>query len=127
MTTDADYANQRRAYTRNREGRGLNPGLASVFLLTVLAAVGQFASNIYTPSLPFMAIDLGISADAAQSSFAVFLLAFAATQLVYGPLADRFGRRPVLFAGLGLFMIGTAACAVADSLSMLLIARANQS
>ena len=126
MTTDVDYVDQRRAYTRKREERGLSPGLASLLLLTALAAVGQFASNIYTPSLPFVAIDLGVSADTAQASFAVFLLAFAAMQLVYGPLADRFGRRPVLFAGLGLFMIGTAACAVADSLSMLLIARATQ-
>lgn len=126
MTTKAACFNRHRAYTRRERTQALKPGLLSVLLLTALAAVGQFASNIYTPSLPFVAVDLGVSVDVAQASFAVFLLVFAAMQLVYGPLADRFGRRPVLFMSLGLFMIGTTACAVADSLTTLLIARAVQ-
>ena len=92
----------------------LRPGLGSIVLLAALAAVGQFASNIYTPSLPFVASDLGVDAGLVQSTFGIFLLTFAAMQLVYGPLADRFGRRPVLFAALALFLAGTIACAVAD-------------
>ncbi len=104
----------------------LRPGLGGIALLAALAAVGQFASNVYTPSLPFVAADLGIDAAQAQSTFGVFLLTFAAMQLVYGPLADRFGRRPVLFAALALFLAGTIACAVAGSLTELLAARAVQ-
>ena len=104
----------------------LRPGLGSIVLLAALAAVGQFASNVYTPSLPFVASDLGIDAAQVQSTFGIFLLTFAAMQLVYGPLADRFGRRPVLFAAFALFLAGTIACAVADSLTALLVARAIQ-
>jgi len=104
----------------------LRPGLGSILLLAALAAVGQFASNVYTPSLPFVASDLGIDAALVQSTFGIFLLTFAAMQLVYGPLADRFGRRPVLFAAFALFLSGTIACAVADSLTALLAARAIQ-
>lgn len=106
--------------------RPLPPGLGSILLLTALAAVGQFASNVYTPALPFVATSLGVDASAAQLTLAIFLFAFAVSQLVYGPLADRFGRRPVLFVGLTLFLAGTLACALADSLTMLLWARAIQ-
>lgn len=104
----------------------LSPGLGSILLLTALAAVGQFASNVYTPALPFVAISLGVDASAAQLALAIFLLSFAVAQLVCGPLADRYGRRPVLFAGLALFLAGTLGCALADSLSTLLWARAIQ-
>ncbi len=106
--------------------RPLPPGLGSVLLLTALAAVGQFASNVYTPALPFVATSLGVDASAAQLTLAIFLFAFAVSQLVYGPLTDRFGRRPVLFAGLALFLAGTLACALAESLTTLLWARALQ-
>ena len=108
------------------QARPLSPGLGSILLLTALAAVGQFASNVYTPALPFVAASLDVDASAAQLTLAVFLFAFALSQLVYGPLADRFGRRPVLFVGLTLFLAGTLACALAESLTTLLWARAVQ-
>lgn len=104
----------------------LAPVFASVFLLAMLAALGQFASNIYTPSLPFVAASLGVDIDAVQLTLVTFLLAFALGQLIYGPLADRFGRRPVLFGGLFLFLIGTLCCALSTSLSALLWSRALQ-
>lgn len=106
--------------------RPLPPGLGSVLLLTALAALGQFASTIYTPSLPFVAVSLRVDASAAQLTLAVFLFAFAVSQLAYGPLTDRFGRRPVLFVGLVLFLAGTLACALAETLTALLWARVAQ-
>ncbi len=104
----------------------LNADVRSIALLTALAAVGQFASNIYTPSLPFVAAELNITAAQAQSTFGVFLLSFAAMQLVYGPLADRFGRRPVLFTAFTLFLLGTIICAMAATLQILLAGRTVQ-
>lgn len=95
----------------------------TVLLLTAMAAVGQFASNVYTPSLPAVAASLGVTSASAQLTFAVFLASFAVAQLVYGPIADRYGRRPVLFAGLGLFLLGTVGCAIAPSLDTLIGAR----
>jgi DHA1 family bicyclomycin/chloramphenicol resistance-like MFS transporter len=91
-----------------------------IALLTALSALGQFASNIYTPSLPAVARDLGASAGLVQLTLAAFLASFAVAQLLYGPLSDRFGRRGVLFAGLGVFLVGTAGCALAPSVSALL-------
>ena len=107
----------------SRPGARLSASRGTVLLLTAIAALGQFASNVYTPSLPAVADSLGVSSAAAQITFAAFLASFAVAQLIYGPVADRFGRRPVLFAGLGLFLLGTVACAVAPTLEALLGAR----
>lgn len=101
----------------------LTSGRATILLLAAMAAVGQFASNVYTPSLPAVAADLGATLPAAQMTFVVFLATFAIAQLAYGPLADRFGRRPALFGGLALFLLGTLGCALAPSLGWLVAAR----
>ncbi len=106
--------------------RRLAPGLGSVVLLTALAAVGQFASNIYTPSLPFVARALGVEAGVAQQTLAIYMFAYACAQLVYGPLTDRYGRRPVLFVGLSLFLAGTLGCALSTDIATLLAARTVQ-
>jgi DHA1 family bicyclomycin/chloramphenicol resistance-like MFS transporter len=98
----------------------------TIALLTALAALGQFASNVYAPSLPSVASDLQTSAAGVQLTLAVFLAAFAAAQLVYGPLSDRWGRRPIVLAGLAVFLVGTLACAVATDLAGLLGARVVQ-
>lgn len=98
----------------------------AIGLLTALAALGQFASNVYTPSLPAVARDLGVGAGEAQLTLAVFLAAFGLAQLVHGPLSDRFGRRPVLLAGLAVFLAGTGLCAAAGGIGALLVGRAVQ-
>lgn len=108
-----------------RAGR-LPAGAATIALLTALAAVGQFASNLYTPSLPFVAQSLGVNTSAAQLTLAIFMACFAFAQLLHGPLADRYGRRPVLVWSFALFLFGTALCALAPSLATLLAARAVQ-
>ena len=100
--------------------------IRTIALLTSLAAIGQFSSNVYTPSLPFVAIDLQVSTAQAQLTYAVFLAAFAFGQLLYGPVADAWGRRPALSIGIVLFLAGTLGCAVAWSLESLIIARVVQ-
>lgn len=112
--------------TALRQPGTLPAGAATIALLTALAAVGQFASNLYTPALPFVAQSLGVETSAAQLTLAIFMACFAFAQLVHGPLADRFGRRPVLVWSFALFLLGTALCALAPSLTMLLAARAVQ-
>lgn len=103
------------------------PGTAAtVAVLTALAALGQFASNVYTPSLPAVARHFGVAAGEAQLTLAVFLASFAVSQLLFGPVSDRFGRRPVLFAGLAVFLAGTAACALATGFGVLLAGRVVQ-
>ena len=104
----------------------LRPGAAAVVLLASMAGIGQFAAGVYTPSFPAIARSFGVDASAVQITLAVFLAALAVGQLVFGPLADRFGRRPVLFGGFGLLLAGTLACALAADLPSLLWARAIQ-
>ena len=106
-----------------RTSRRLAAKTSTIILLAAIAAVGQFASNIYTPSLPSVASDLRISHGASQMTLAVFLAAFALMQLVVGPLADRFGRKPVLLAGLALFLAGTVLCGLAPDLASLVTGR----
>ena len=88
------------APTRNPESR---PALAMLIALTAIAPI---SIDMFLPSMPKMADDFETSTGAVSLAVTLFLFAFAASQLVYGPASDRFGRRPVLFAGLGLYIAG---------------------
>lgn len=97
-----------------------------MLLLAAMAGIAQFAAGVYTPSLPAIARSLGTDVSSVQLTLAIFLAALGAGQLVFGPLADRFGRRPVLVGGFGLFLAGTLACALSPDIETLLCARAFQ-
>ncbi|MGQ0676593.1 MAG: multidrug effflux MFS transporter [Rhodospirillales bacterium] len=97
--------------------------LAIGALLTGLVAFGPLSTDLYLPSLPGIARDLMADAAAAQLTLSVFLLGFAAGQVLYGPLSDRFGRRPVLLIGIAVYLAGTAACVMAPSIEALIAAR----
>jgi DHA1 family bicyclomycin/chloramphenicol resistance-like MFS transporter len=97
-----------------------------IALLTALAALGQFASSAYLPSMPAMEAGLGASASAVQLTMTAYLAAFAVMQLVYGPIADRFGRRPVMLWGGVLFIAGSVLCMVAPTIEMVILGRAVQ-
>ena len=77
-----------------------------VILLTSLVMVGQMSTSMYLPSLPSLANDLHVEAAGVKMTMTVFLAAFALAQLFFGPLSDRFGRRPALFLGLALYLLG---------------------
>lgn len=112
--------------SRNDSVSALAPGLSTILLLSGIGALGQFAVSFYSPALPDLAHDFRVDAAQAQLTFVYFLLSFAFGQLLFGPLSDRFGRRPVLFAGLILFLAGTIGCALAESLTVLILARVVQ-
>lgn len=94
--------------------------IALVILLTSLVMVGQMSTSMYLPSMPSVTDDLGADPGDVKLTMTVFLAAFAAAQLFFGPLSDRIGRRPALFVGLALYLIGTAACMLAPNLTILI-------
>ena len=83
--------------------------------------------QIFLPSVPLVQQTFGTSAGAAQLTLSLALVAVAVATLVYGPLADRYGRRPVMLGGLMLFTLGSVACALAPTLDSLIGARVLQS
>jgi len=95
-------------------------------MLTIMAMVSPVALNILLPALPDMAKNLGLPISAVQLSFTLYLLTLAIGQLLLGPLADRFGRRPVLLAGIVIHMLGCVVAANADNLTWLLVGRVLQ-
>ncbi len=97
--------------------------LPLTLLLAGLTALGPLSTDMYLPSLPWIADDFGTTDAGAQLTLSVFLIGFALGQIVYGPLSDRYGRKPVMLTGLVIFGVASALCAVAPSIELLIAAR----
>ena len=95
-------------------------------LLTAVVGLGALSIDMFLPSLPAIATAFAAPPATVQLTVTLFLMAFAASQLVYGPLSDRFGRRWVLIAGLALYAAAGLACALASSIGVLIGARVLQ-
>ncbi len=92
-------------------------------ILGLVAAVGPFAIDMYLPAMPMIQSDLATTMQAVQWTIVAYFLAFGVAQLVYGPWADQAGRKPPMYAGLALFMIGTVICALAPTVEVLIFGR----
>ncbi len=100
---------------------------APFLLLVALTACGTLGMHVIIPALPATARAMGISIGSVQLTITLYLIGLAAGQLLYGPLSDRFGRRPVLLAGMTLFTVASAATALAPTPGILIGARVLQS
>ena len=98
----------------------MSPFARSAVVLGLLAAVGPFAIDMYLPALPAIRDDLGTTTGATQMTLMAFFIAFGLCQLVYGPVADMAGRKLPLYAGLGLFLLGSVGCALAPNVEWLI-------
>ena len=78
--------------------------LAMTVVLGLMTALGPLSTDMYLPSLPAIARAFDASTASTQLTLSLFLLGFACGQVIYGPVADRYGRRPVLLAGFALQM-----------------------
>jgi DHA1 family bicyclomycin/chloramphenicol resistance-like MFS transporter len=104
----------------------MNPGarrVPSLALIAAITAIGFCALHMVVPTLPLLVVAFDDSPTRVQLVLTLYLVGIAVGQLVYGPLSDRFGRRPVLIAGLAVFLGGTVLCALAWSLSALILGR----
>lgn len=98
----------------------------SLFLIAGLVAAGQFAALVFAPAIPDAARALAVTPGAVLLSVTAFLAATALTQMIAGPLTDRFGRRNLILIGLVLYIIGGAVSGAAASLETLIAGRVVQ-
>lgn len=92
-------------------------------VLVGLVCTGSMSIDLYLPSLPSMVKAMGTDPSWAQVTIGIYSFGNGTAQLVHGPLSDRFGRRPVLIAGMALYLAASLACAVAGNIGMLITAR----
>ncbi|RUO19946.1 multidrug transporter [Aliidiomarina iranensis] len=96
------------------------------WLLAGLVALGPLAIDAYLPAMPIMATDLETSLHNIEITLSVFLIGFAAGQLIGGPLSDHFGRRLTILVGLSLFTFGSVFIALGSSIELLWFGRVLQ-
>ena len=101
----------------------MTASLPLAILITALVALGPLSTDFYLPALPAIGEALGADVAHTQLTLSVFLFGFAAGQLAYGPLSDRFGRRPVLLFGVVVYLLASVACTLASSIETLIAAR----
>ncbi|MCG8694367.1 MAG: multidrug effflux MFS transporter [Minwuiales bacterium] len=92
-------------------------------VLVAATATAILSTDLYAPSLPHLPEYFGTSAETVQLTMSLNLVGYGFAQLIHGPLSDRFGRRPVLLAGMAGFALFSLACALAQSIDMLITAR----
>src|SRR5258707_10111266 len=94
-----------------------------LLLLVAMTGVAQISLYLLVPALPVLASTFGRDISIAQMTVSLFMVGIACSQIIMGPLSDRFGRRPVLLAGLCLIVVASAACIFAETLPQLIAAR----
>lgn len=97
--------------------------LRPALVLGLLSSIGPFAIDMYLPAMPEIGADLGTTVQAMQSTITAYFIAFGLAQLIYGPWADRAGRKRPLYAGIGVFLIGSVICTFAPTVEWLLAGR----
>ncbi|HWA36502.1 MAG TPA: multidrug effflux MFS transporter [Burkholderiales bacterium] len=101
-----------------------SPGF--VLLLSALIALPALGTDMFAPAVPQLTEALGAPVSAGQFTLTAFFVGIAAGQIAWGPLSDRFGRKPVLLAGLGIMLLSSAAAAAATSVQAVSAARVAQ-
>ncbi len=94
-----------------------------IAILVAVSALGPLALQIVMPSMPGLTAAFGTDYATVQLTLSVYMGGLAVSHLIYGPLSDRYGRRPLLLAGLGLFMVGTLVCLLAPTITVLILGR----
>ena len=103
----------------------LEPALAA-FALSLLLGLQPVTTDVYLPALPMLTAALSAPMKTAQLTMSALILSFGLAQMVWGPVSDRVGRRPVLLLGLTLYTAASAGCALASSIEALVVWRVLQ-
>lgn len=105
---------------------GPHAAMPVVLILASLLGIQPITTDLYLPALPGLTAAFGAGKPQAQLTLTALLLAFGISQLVWGPASDRWGRKPILLAGLALYSLAGVACAFAASMDALIACRAVQ-
>ena len=97
-----------------------------ILLLSLLLGIQPMATDLYLPALPAIKSEFGAQLSQVQLTLSALLLAFGTSQLVWGPLSDRFGRRPILLCGLATFSLAGLGCVLSSTMQELIIWRTIQ-
>ena len=97
-----------------------------ILLLVLATAIGGLSLNIFIPSMPGLVRYFGTDIATVQLTLTLYLAGIAVGQLVYGPLSDHYGRRPLMLAGVGLYAVSALAASLAESIELLILARIAQ-
>lgn len=92
---------------------------AMPLLIALLATIGPLGIDMYLPSIPAMAQSLNSGEGAVQLSLMTFFVGLMLGQLIYGPLSDKFGRKPLIYLGLSIFTLGSIACSIVETVQQL--------
>ncbi|TVO71197.1 Bcr/CflA family multidrug efflux MFS transporter [Sedimenticola selenatireducens] len=93
--------------------------LLATAIIASLVAIGPLSTDMYLPAFPVLMQSFNADINQVQHTLSIFLIGFALAQLIYGPLSDRFGRKPVLMGGLLLFLLSSVAIVFAESIATL--------
>lgn len=91
-----------------------------ILILGLISMLMPLAIDMYLPSLPTIARDFGVPGGQVQMTLSSYIFGFAIGQMVYGPMADSLGRKPVILGGVIVFALASSACALSDSIDMLI-------
>src|ERR1700730_17855727 len=94
-----------------------------LLMLVLMTGVAPISLYLLVPALPVLATTFGRDISVAQMTVSLYMVGIACSQIIMGPLSDKFGRRPVLRAGLGLMVVASAGCIFAENLPQLIAAR----
>lgn len=100
-----------------------NSAAGLIVILGLLAMLMPLSIDMYLPAMPQIAREFGVSAGSVQMTLNTYILGFAAGQLFYGPIADSWGRKPVIVAGTLVFAVAAASCALSQSIEQLIAMR----
>jgi MFS transporter, DHA1 family, multidrug resistance protein len=105
------------------ETNGVATSRIMLLMLVAMTGVAPISLYMLVPALPVLATTFGRDISIAQMTVSLYMVGIACSQIIMGPLSDRFGRRPVLLCGLGLMVAASVACIFAETLPQLIAAR----
>lgn len=97
-----------------------------IILLAAVSALGPVAMQILLPALPIIKETFLVTDDVAQLTLSLSMLAIAAGTLIYGPLSDKYGRKPIMLIGISITLVGSILCFLSDTIISLIISRVIQ-